>query len=303
MSNPLIKYAKAILPESVFNKTKEFILNRKFQQAFHRWRASEEENEFLSEEVLYYLARNYKFESYYDYDAESLMKRGVERAEELFTYLPADHSDFVRFLELGCGDGMVSSALQKKGKEATAVDFSDSFFDERAKQAGVRLIKADAASMPFENGSFDVIFSYNAFEHFPDPGKVYNECVRLLRKGGYLVMIFQPIYYAPYGMHFYKHVPIPYSQFLFEESLLKKYIADNKLPEFNFETFLNKWSIDNFRDLWRKYDSDMLRIQYEEIKDYSALDLVINYPGCFKGKSNNFENFVIAGIHAVFVKK
>jgi SAM-dependent methyltransferase len=42
----------------------------------------------------------------------------------------------------------------------------------------------DAASLPFEDGGFDVVLSNAAFEHFRDPGAAVRECARVLAPGG-----------------------------------------------------------------------------------------------------------------------
>src|ERR1051325_5797926 len=47
-----------------------------------------------------------------------------------------------------------------------------------------RFQQMDATKMPFPDGSFDFIFSFNVFEHLPEPATVLAECKRVLRPGG-----------------------------------------------------------------------------------------------------------------------
>ena len=60
---------------------------------------------------------------------------------------------------------MVSCHLARAGARATALDLSDALFDDRARRAGVRLVQADAAAMPFGEASSTSVCSFNAFEH------------------------------------------------------------------------------------------------------------------------------------------
>ncbi len=61
---------------------------------------------------------------------------------------------------------------------------------ERAAERwrGGAWVQADAARLPFENGSFDLVVSTEAFHWFPDPDTVLAELRRVLRPGGTLLV-------------------------------------------------------------------------------------------------------------------
>jgi SAM-dependent methyltransferase len=48
-------------------------------------------------------------------------------------------------------------------------------------------VVADLASLPFENASFDLVFSKYVFEHIPRPVETFREFRRVLKTGGHLV--------------------------------------------------------------------------------------------------------------------
>jgi SAM-dependent methyltransferase len=54
--------------------------------------------------------------------------------------------------------------------------------------------------LPFPDETFDVVTSYDVFEHVHELDKVLDECTRVLRSGGRLLAIFPPFYH-PTGSH------------------------------------------------------------------------------------------------------
>ncbi len=63
---------------------------------------------------------------------------------------------------------------------------------ERAKIAGlesnVNFLVADALNMPFPDESFDLVWSLESGEHMPDKIKFLQECCRVLKPGGTLIL-------------------------------------------------------------------------------------------------------------------
>jgi len=63
---------------------------------------------------------------------------------------------------------------------------------ERAKIAGlesnVNFLVADALNMPFPDESFDLVWSLESGEHMPDKIKFLQECYRVLKPGGTLIL-------------------------------------------------------------------------------------------------------------------
>ena len=58
-----------------------------------------------------------------------------------------------------------------------------------ARGVPVQLALADAARLPFADGSFDVVLSYGAINGFTEPGKALAEMTRVARPGA-LVLFF-----------------------------------------------------------------------------------------------------------------
>lgn len=95
-------------------------------------------------------------------------------------------------LEVGCGRGDFSLFLAEKGAKVHGTDFSDSAIDiAKAKLKGggeVEFSVVDAQQMPFQDETFDVIYSCECLEHIPNPELALQEMFRTLKKGGIAVV-------------------------------------------------------------------------------------------------------------------
>ena len=98
-------------------------------------------------------------------------------------------------IDVGCGIGGSTLYLAEKlGANGTGITLSPvqaSRATERAIAAGleqkVRFQVANALEMPFEDNSFDLVWSLESGEHMPDKHKFLAECYRVLQPGGKLI--------------------------------------------------------------------------------------------------------------------
>ena len=115
-----------------------------------------------------------------------------------------------RLLEVGAGSGRDSVTLAENGGTAVMLDYSMASLAVAgavARRAGVRplLVRADALRMPFQDGTFDVVFHQGLLEHFRDPRPLLHENVRVLRPDALLLVD------VPQRFHLYtvlKHILI-----------------------------------------------------------------------------------------------
>jgi SAM-dependent methyltransferase len=90
-------------------------------------------------------------------------------------------------LEIGCGEGRVARDLAERGHQVTAVDAAPTMVQAaREADPGGTYVLGDAAALPFDDASFDVVVSYNSLMDVVDmPGSVC-EAARMLEPGGRL---------------------------------------------------------------------------------------------------------------------
>jgi SAM-dependent methyltransferase len=261
--------------------------------------AAPKEPAYLGADALAEMQACYREPPAYGYDPRATEERGRIRAREILA-LPGARAAG-DFLELGCWDGMVSAGLARAGKRASGIDRRSEGFDARAGAAGARLAAMDAAGLTFADRSFDFVFSYDAFEHFADPEQVLREIIRVLRPGGRLYLDFGPIYLSPFGEHAYRSIHVPYCQCLFARETLDAFTTAHGLPPIEYD-HVNRWTIGRFRDLFARHAASLARVRWHESLDLSHLALIRRHPSCFRSKSDQFEDFVVAHVNALFRK-
>jgi SAM-dependent methyltransferase len=106
---------------------------------------------------------------------------------------------FARSLEIGAGTGYFSLNLLQDGivREATCTDISPGMLDQLAANArvlglDVETAACDAAELPFEDGSFDLVLGHAVLHHLPALERSFAELHRVLAPGGTLFFAGEP---------------------------------------------------------------------------------------------------------------
>lgn len=91
-----------------------------------------------------------------------------------------------KILEIGCGIGSVVSELSKRGYDITGVDISrEAIAYGLKKYDDIKLEVQAAEALPYENQSFDIVLSFDLFEHIAQVDRHISEVFRVLQADGY----------------------------------------------------------------------------------------------------------------------
>ncbi len=122
---------------------------------------------------------------YFD-DIEARRYRAHYHLPELFASMDGRNQ---RLLEVGCGIGVDSIQLAKRGYQVTAVDLTENALSVAERFAAHRGVTIDfrlgnAEGLDFPDQSFDAVYSFGVLHHTPDVGRSVAEVHRVLRPGG-----------------------------------------------------------------------------------------------------------------------
>ena len=96
-------------------------------------------------------------------------------------------------LDVGCGGGILSDSMARKGAQVTGIDLSTKALKVaqlhalEAGTSGVHYREVSAEALAAEApASFDVVTCMEMLEHVPDPASVVRACSQLVRPGGWV---------------------------------------------------------------------------------------------------------------------
>jgi SAM-dependent methyltransferase len=157
----------------------------------------------LAERMLGYYRSN---EEYFDYVHDSDAERPSQEEREMYQVIAMNYrqkgDEETRVLELGCGRARsIGALLELVGKseyygiEASAAAVKAARMDHPT----YNIQTGDITDLPFSASSFDIVTFNYVLEHLPEPYRVLDEALRLLRPGGLVGMIV-PVCDLPWAM-------------------------------------------------------------------------------------------------------
>ena len=121
------------------------------------------------------------------WDAQTYAQNGAfvhELAGGVLEWLEAKPAE--RILDLGCGDGQLSKHVAAGGALVQGVDASPEMV-AAARSRGIAVEQASAEALPFDDASFDAVFSNAALHWVRDQDAMMGEVRRVLKPGGRFV--------------------------------------------------------------------------------------------------------------------
>lgn len=98
-----------------------------------------------------------------------------------------------KVLDVGCGGGILSDSMARKGAEVTGIDLAS----KALRVARLHALEAQTPRVQYREvsveelaqespGSFDTVTCMEMLEHVPDPQSVVTACARLVKPGGWV---------------------------------------------------------------------------------------------------------------------
>ena len=96
-------------------------------------------------------------------------------------------------LDIGCGGGILSDAMARKGADVLGIDLASKALkvaqlhalEAQTPNVSYREVSAEALAAE-QPGSFDVVTCMEMLEHVPDPASVVQACADLVKPGGWV---------------------------------------------------------------------------------------------------------------------
>jgi SAM-dependent methyltransferase len=107
--------------------------------------------------------------------------------EAIVSRLYAPEKDVL--LDFGCGTAAHRPMLESMGFRWRGVNYKEGMADSVRELAGQddKIDFYNGVNLPYEDGFFDIVYSFQVFEHITDIKAVFDEIARTLKPGGSLV--------------------------------------------------------------------------------------------------------------------
>jgi len=125
------------------------------------------------------------------YDAAAWLQTAVRN--ELLSRLDLLRAPPRAVLDLGAGTGLAATAIKQRFRRATvtAADIAAPMLDVARSRSRfwrpIRCVEADARALPFDDASFDLVFSNLMLQWLQPPDAALREMRRVLKPGGLLL--------------------------------------------------------------------------------------------------------------------
>lgn len=92
-------------------------------------------------------------------------------------------------LEVGCGTGLLMKEIKESASSIKGIDISEQML-EKAKERGLDVQQGIAEKLPYDDDTFDLVYSFKVLAHVENIKEAMNEMNRVLKPGGFLVAEF-----------------------------------------------------------------------------------------------------------------
>jgi len=168
----------------------------------------------------------------------------------------------LKFLDIGCGGGLMSEPMSRLGAEVTGIDASwknIKIAESHAKKNNLKIDYINTSPEELkENEKFDVILNLEIVEHVEDVDLYFKSCAKLLKKNGLMftatlnrtfISFIKAIIGAEYVLRWLPIGTHDWNKFLkpqeIEEKMIKLNFSIKEIKGLEFSPFTQKWKQSN----------------------------------------------------------
>ena len=164
--------------------------------------------------------------------------------------------DNARVLEVGCGTGLLLHRAAQRAEHAVGIDISAGML-QKAVERGLDAVQADATALPFDDNTFDLVYSFKVLAHVQDIQKALEEISRVTRRGGHMILEF----YNPWSVRY----------------LAKRLGGPQKISNATKESAVyTRW--DNALDLERRMPENVRVVDYAGVRVFTPAAMAHKVP-------------------------
>ena len=189
----------------------------------------------------------------------------------------------LRVADVGCGDGIMALGVALNLGPAQLVGFDVNPTDRdgllaRARAQGaakalpenLQFVQCSATELPATDESFDVVYTWSAFEHVGEPARVLAEIRRVLVPNGVLFLQLWPFFLSERGSHLWDWFPQPFHHLLSSDDEIEEVMTRDR----NGDDFMTRYMLDEYKKLNRISLDDLQAALLEAGFDIVRLELI-----------------------------
>ncbi len=113
---------------------------------------------------------------------------GINTEAKRMKFMDLEESPKGYLLEIGCGGGRFLARMKKRNWVVEGLDIDPEVAKKVSKKYGILVHTGDVLNQKLPDETYDVITMNQTIEHLYNPSLVLNECYRILKPGGRIVM-------------------------------------------------------------------------------------------------------------------
>lgn len=178
----------------------------------------------------------------------------AHRSQPFDRIIPFESLRGKRVLEIGCGMGLHTELMLKAGADVVSTDISATSIEMTEKRLALKKLRGDvrrcdAESLPFDDATFDFVWSWGVIHHSSRTGRIVREIARVLKPTGETrVMVYNRDGMAAWVTFWRQHVVrLGFLKRSFDETLFRD--TDGFMARY--------YTKDQFEDLFRTFFDDV----------------------------------------------